>query len=69
MTRPILGRFLERFVDNLPKEELAVYEIVPLSKIIPNWDGLSTAVKAVIESSFNLEWWRGYHARAASLPL
>lgn len=46
----------------MTKEELAVYEIVPLSKIIPNWDGLSTAVKAVIELSFNLEWWRGYHA-------
>jgi hypothetical protein len=33
-----------------------------LCKVIPNWDSLSTVVKAVIESSFNLEWWRGYHA-------
>lgn len=46
----------------MTKEELRAYEIVPVSKVIPNWDGLSTAVKAVIESSFNLEWWRGYHA-------
>lgn len=31
----------------MTKEELAV---------------IPTMVKAVIESSFNLEWWRGYHA-------
>ena len=46
----------------MTKEELRAYEIAPLSKIIPNWDGLSISVKAVIETSFNLEWWRGYHA-------
>lgn len=46
----------------MTEEELRAYEIVPVSKVIPNWDSLSTAVKAVIESSFNLEWWRGYHA-------
>jgi hypothetical protein len=46
----------------MTKEELRAYEIVPLCKVIPNWDSLSTVAKAVIESSFNLQWWRGYHA-------
>jgi hypothetical protein len=44
------------------KEELAAYEIKPISQIIPNWDGLPQIVRALIESAFNLEWWRGYHA-------
>lgn len=46
----------------MTKEELAAYEIKPLSEILPYWDQLSTMSKAVVESAFNLEWWRGYHA-------
>ena len=46
----------------MTKEELAAYEIKPISEIIPYWDKLSDLSKAIIESAFNLEWWRGYHA-------
>ena len=46
----------------MTKEELAAYEIKPISEIIPYWDKFSDVSKAVIESAFNLEWWRGYHA-------
>jgi hypothetical protein len=42
----------------MTEDELRAYEIVPLCKVIPNWDSLSTVVKAVIEgtSRSDLEW-------------
>ena len=46
----------------MTKEELAKYKIATLEQIIPGWSKMSLATKSLIESTFNLEWWRGYHA-------
>ena len=51
---------------NMTKQEIDAIPRRNLSDLIKGWDDLSMEAKVRIESAFNAEWWRGYHAKGSS---
>lgn len=50
----------------MTKEELDAMPRRYLRDVMPFWDSLNVPTMVAIETAFNLEWWRGYHAKGSS---